>query len=310
MNKPEEHIIQSLLEKHALGICTPEEIAVLHEWYDSFPDKGPAFADEEEKNRWKKEMKAAVMDTIQPRKTRRMYWQMAAAAVLVIAVATFLLKPWEPEYIGVIAPKGKGVMRLELPDHSIVWLQAGSTLRYEGRNVELVDGVAGFSVTQNSNEPFMVRTASGLNVKVLGTEFTVKALRELPEVKVYVESGAVQISDSSNADIAVLKADQQIVYTIATHQYIQDSVNAAALAQWKIGEYTLNNAPFAELARILKDQFDTEIRYNEKIMAPYRFNIRITPASTLPQVLDMLHEISGVNYTINGNHVIITGVSQ
>lgn len=310
MNKPEEHIIQSLLEKHALGICTPEEIAVLHEWYNAFPDKGPAFTDEEEKNRWKSGMKAAVMDTIQPRKTRRMYWQIAAAAVLVIAVATFLLKPWEPEYIGVMAPKGKGVMRLELPDHSIVWLQAGSTIRYEGRNVELVDGIAGFSVTQNSNEPFIVHTASGLNVKVLGTGFTVKALRELPEVKVYVESGAVQISDSSNANIAVLKADQQIAYTIATHQYMQDSVNAATLALWKTGEYTLDNAPFAELVRILKDQFDTEIRYNEKIMAPYRFNIRITPASTLPQILDMLHEISGVNYTINGNHVIITGVSQ
>ncbi|WP_343303128.1 FecR domain-containing protein [Chitinophaga niabensis] len=311
MNKPEEHIIQSLLEKHALGICTPEEIAVLHEWYDAFPDKGPAFADEEDKKRWKKEMKAAVMDTIQPRKTtRRMYWQIAAAAVLVVAVATFLLKPWEPEYIGVMAPKGKGVMRFELPDHSIVWLQAGSTIRYEGRNVELVDGVAGFSVTQNSNEPFMVRTASGLNVKVLGTEFTVKAFHELPEVKVYVESGAVQISDSSNANIAVLKADQQIVYNIATHQHIQDSVHAVTLAQWKTGEYTLDNASFAELARILKDQFDTEIRYNEKIMAPYRFNIRITPTSTLPQILDMLHEISGVNYTINGNHVIITGVSQ
>ncbi|SIN65173.1 FecR family protein [Chitinophaga niabensis] len=311
MNKPEEHIIQSLLEKHALGICTPEEIAVLHEWYDAFPDKGPAFADEEEKKYWKNDIKTAVMDNIQPWKVRKInWWQIAAAAVVVVAVATFLLKPWEPEYIGVMAPKGKGVMRIELPDNSIVWLQAGSTLRYEGRHVELIDGIAGFSVVQNSDEPFTVRTVSGLNVKVLGTEFTVKALKELPDVKVYVESGAVQISDSSNANIAVLKTDQQIVYNIATHQFIQDSVHAAEEARWKTGEYTLDNAPFAELARILKDQFDTEIRYNERIMAPYRFNIRITPVSTLPQILDMLHEISGVNYTINGNHVIITGVSQ
>lgn len=93
MNKPEEHIIQSLLEKHALGICTPEESAVLHEWYASFPEKARAFTDEEEKERLKQEMRAAVMETIQPRKVRRMYWQIAAAAVLLIAVATFLLKP-------------------------------------------------------------------------------------------------------------------------------------------------------------------------------------------------------------------------
>jgi ferric-dicitrate binding protein FerR (iron transport regulator) len=209
-----------------------------------------------------------------------------------------------------MAPKGKGVMRFELPDHSVVWLQAGSTIRYEGRNVELVDGIAAFSVTENSNAPFIVRTPSGLAVKVLGTVFTVKAFKELPEVKVYVEAGAVQVSDSSNANMAVLKANQQLVYTIATHQYEQDNVNAAALAQWKEGEYTLDNASFAELARILKDQFDAEIKYNEKTMAPYRFNIKITTQSTLAQVFDMLHEISGVNYTMNGNHVVITGVSQ
>lgn len=310
MNKPEEHIIQSLLEKHALGICTPEENAVLHEWYASFPDKASPFTDEVEKNRWKQEMKSAVIETIQPRKVKRMFWQIAAAAVLVIAVSTFLLKPWEPEYVGVMAPKGKGVMKLELPDHSIVWLQAGSTLRYEGRNVELTDGAAAFSVTENSNTPFIVRTASGLQVKVLGTVFTVKAFRELPEVKVYVESGAVQVSDSSNANMAVLKADQQLVYTIATHQYEQHNVNAAALAQWKAGEYILDSASFAELVRILKDQFDAEIKYDERMMAPYRFNIKITTQSTLAQIFDMLHEISGVNYTMNGNHVVITGVSQ
>ncbi|MRG48455.1 DUF4974 domain-containing protein [Chitinophaga sp. SYP-B3965] len=306
MNKPEEHIIQSLLEKHALGICTPEENTVLHEWYASFPE-----AIIVEKGELKADMKAAIMETIQPGKVRRMiWWQIAAAAVLVVAVSTFLLKPWKPEYTGVMAPKGKGVMKLELPDHSVVWLQPGSTIRYEGRNVELMDGVAAFSVTENSNEPFIVRTPSGLQVKVLGTAFTVKAFRELPEVKVYVESGAVQVSDSSNGNMAVLKADQQLVYTIATHQYEQGNVNAVSLAEWKAGEYTLDNASFAELARVLKDQFDAEIKYNERTMAPYRFNIRITPRSNLAQVFDMLHEISGVNYTINGNHVVITGVSQ
>jgi ferric-dicitrate binding protein FerR (iron transport regulator) len=209
-----------------------------------------------------------------------------------------------------MAPKGEGVMKIELPDQSVIWVQAGSSLRYAGRKVELIEGMAGFSVTANSSDPFIVSTASGLKVKVLGTAFTVKAFKELPDIKVYVESGAVQISDSSQPNIAVLKAGQQLMYNIGTHQYEQGNIDAAGFAQWKTGEYTLDNASFAELARVLKDLFEADIQYDERMMYPYRFNIKITRQSTVAQVFDMLHEISGVNYTINGNHVVITGVSQ
>lgn len=300
MNKPEAHIIESLLEKHALGICTPEENAVLHDWYNAFPEVVI------DRSGVKEEMKTAIMGVVQPRKVRRIYWQMAAAAVVLVAVATYLLKPSAPKYITVIAPKGKDVMKVELPDHSIVWLQAGSSLRYEGRNVELLDGIAGFSVTGNSEKPFIVSTTSGLKVKVLGTVFTVKAFKDLPEVKVSVESGAVQVSDGSGK-VFELRAAEQLVYTIATHKFEEST---AMPDEWKEGIYTLKNASFAELVRVLSDQLEADIQYDEGMMLPYRFNIKITRQSTLAQVFDMLHEISGVNYTINGNHVTITGVSQ
>lgn len=313
MNKPEEHIIQSLLEKHALGITTPEENAVLDDWYNAFPVPEAVI----DKREIKEEMKASIMDTIRPKKVRRMYWQIAAAAVVLVAVATFMLKPWKPDLITVMAPRGKGVMKLELPDHSVVWLQPGSTLSYEGRNMQLLDGMAGFSVTANSDEPFIVSTASGLQVKVLGTAFAVKAFKELTEVNVSVESGAVQIADSGRSNIAVLKADQQLAYNTLTHQYevigaVPDQLKEGTytMDDWKEGTYTLDNASFAELARVLKDQFEADIRYDAVVMKPYRFNIKITRQSTLAEVFDMLHEISGVNYTINGNHVVITGVSQ
>lgn len=300
MNKPEEHIIQYLLEKHALGITTPEENAVLKEWYEYFP---VAAAD---KSGIREEMKASIMETIRPKKVRRMYWKIAAAAVVLVAVATFLLKPSAPKHMLIVAPQGKGVMKLELPDNTIVWLQAGSTLRTVGRHTELIDGMAEFAVTKNSNDPFTVKTPSGLKVTVLGTVFTVKAFRELPEVRVSVESGAVRVSDGSDR-MFELKANEGLVYNIATHDVKE---GAAAPDQWKEGIYTLDNASFAELARILKDQLEADIQYDATVMKPYRFNIKITRQSTLAEVFDMLHEISGVNYTINGNHVVITGVSR
>ena len=44
MNTPEQHIITSLLEKHALGICTPEESALLENGMLLFRKRHPCGA--------------------------------------------------------------------------------------------------------------------------------------------------------------------------------------------------------------------------------------------------------------------------
>ena len=74
------------------------------------------------------------------------------------------------------------VIRYELPDHSVVWLNAGSTLRYpttfkkDNRLVEL-KGEAYFEVQADKDRPFYVNTPNGLSVYVYGTKFNV-ALRK------------------------------------------------------------------------------------------------------------------------------------
>ena len=75
------------------------------------------------------------------------------------------------------------MIRYELPDHSVVWLNAGSTLRYptvfreENRNVTL-KGEAYFEVQADHKRPFYVNTPSGLSVYVYGTKFNVAAYED------------------------------------------------------------------------------------------------------------------------------------
>lgn len=69
--------------------------------------------------------------------------------------------------------------KVVLPDQSVVWVNAGSTLRYgsdfntNGRSVQL-DGEAYFEITRDSLKPFIVKSKR-LDIKVLGTSFNVKA---------------------------------------------------------------------------------------------------------------------------------------
>ena len=72
--------------------------------------------------------------------------------------------------------------RILLPDSSVVWLNAGSTLRYDrsfGRETRTVyvEGEGMFDVTKNKELPFIVKNEK-MAVMVHGTVFNVKSFKE------------------------------------------------------------------------------------------------------------------------------------
>lgn len=84
--------------------------------------------------------------------------------------------------------------KITFPDGSIVWLNAGSKVKYDSnfakasRKVELT-GEGYFEVSKNKELPFVVSTGK-LSVKVLGTKFNLKSYEEDSELKVTLKEGA------------------------------------------------------------------------------------------------------------------------
>ncbi|HEX6431721.1 MAG TPA: FecR domain-containing protein [Niastella sp.] len=319
--KREQSNISSLLEKHALGICTPEEMALLEQWYAAFPEEGQVWQDASEKAAMKDALKAGIFDAIAPEKvyhitpiavqrSRRIWWQ-AAAAVIVLVGAWLMYNTFnhkkEPEYIVMSALAGKGIVKVELPDHSEVWLEPGTTVRYRkdlgnaDREIELADGKAFFSVRKHAKFPFLVKTPGGVKTKVLGTEFTVKAYTQSNEVQVMVSEGIVQVSDST-VILGILKANQQLSYQQDAHTIKRTE---GVPEDWRTGVIVLNNATFADVARILETRYGLQVVFNAADVASYRFNLRISKNTTAADMLEMLKDISGLAYTLNHNKVTI-----
>jgi hypothetical protein len=98
---------------------------------------------------------------------------------------------------------------VELPDGSVVYLNHNSSLdfdnEFEPREVR-ADGELFFSVAKGES-PFIVKTKSG-EIKVLGTEFSVKATRE--DVEVEVEEGIVELNTKQHK--AKVRRGQHSVY--------------------------------------------------------------------------------------------------
>jgi len=87
--------------------------------------------------------------------------------------------------------------RFLLPDGTVVWLNSGSKLALENdfsgasREVRL-EGEAYFNVTRQPGRPFIVHT-SGINIKVLGTVFNVKAYAEDKNIETTLYKGSVKV---------------------------------------------------------------------------------------------------------------------
>ena len=87
---------------------------------------------------------------------------------LVLGYLYFSGTETDEKYAEVVTATGS-VIRYELPDHSVVWLNAGSTLCYpttfkkDNRLVEL-KGEAYFEVQADKDRPFYVNTPNGLSV--------------------------------------------------------------------------------------------------------------------------------------------------
>lgn len=321
MNKPEQSIITSLLEKHALGICTQEEMALLEQWYAAFPGEEQVWRNDGEKAEIKAALKAGIFDVIAEKKVhpiskarvkqpRRLWWQAAAvAAILVVAFSIYNIygHKKEPVYVIVSAPAGKGIVKQELPDHSAIWLEPGTTLRYRNdygnadRVIELAEGMAYFAVQKNASQPFLVKTPGGVQTKVLGTAFTVKAYRQSKEVQVMVSSGIVEVSDSTGV-LGILKADQQLSYGQEAHSTKRTE---GKLEDWRTGDIVLKNASFTELVRILEKRYDLHVVFNSASVASMRFTLRISNNTTAAELLETLKDISGLAYTLSDNRVTI-----
>ena len=108
--------------------------------------------------------------------------------------------------------------KIVLPDGSQVWINSGSKLTYNEsfkgatRDVQL-DGEAYFEVVKDAAHPFIVHT-SGIDIKVLGTAFNVKAYKAEPVVEATLIHGSIEVINQHRpgAPGVMLKPHEKLIY--------------------------------------------------------------------------------------------------
>jgi len=207
-------------------------------------------------------------------------------------------------YNTISTPNG-GQYQLQLPDGSLVWLNATSSIHFptsfigRERRVEIT-GEAYFEVAKNRDMPFIV-AVNGAEVQVLGTHFNVNAYSDEDDVKTTLLEGSVKFV--SGANTSMLKPGQQSQLTTNGLIKVVSNVDVDEVVAWKNGMFDFENAGIETVMRQLSRWYDVEIEYKGKtddlFIAEMRRNIKLSDA------LKALELTGKVKFEIQGKKIIV-----
>lgn len=213
----------------------------------------------------------------------------------------------KPVRYTLITPRG-GEYSLVLGDGTKIWLNADSKLIYpsifNGKTREVtLKGEAYFKVKEDAGHPFIVHTEKQ-NIRVLGTEFNVKAYHEEAKCMTTLVKGKVQVN-SFGEKILLEPGQQAISYNHG--QFRRQNAGIHKVIAWKNGYFWFDNTGIHEIMRQLSRWYDVDVNY-EKGLQPRQFMAIVSRDNNISQILGMLEETGVVRFKIEGRKVTVIPV--
>jgi ferric-dicitrate binding protein FerR (iron transport regulator) len=309
--------IKELFERYGSGQATPEERALVEQWFASY-DADQA-EDAAEKQSFA-QMDGHIEKVLSGSKIRRIninrWLQVAAVFFIAAGLCWFALqKPEKPvnviTYSKIVTPRGLK-KEFSLPDGTLVYLNSGSVLRIPSnfnqktRSV-LLEGEGFFEVKHNASRPFSI-TSGKLLITDLGTAFDVKAYPRDHVIKVAVESGEVKVEKNIPGKTPETFArsvthNQQLTYNDENNRHSLSLVQTDNMIAWRKNQLRFDNASFDEISLVLERWYNVSVKFsNYHACRRYTVSFNNEPLS---KVLKVLSGLTGMHYQINDQTITL-----
>jgi len=221
--------------------------------------------------------------------------------------------------------------KIQLPDGSVVWLNAGSKLEYDksfgtvDRQVKLT-GEAYFDVIKNPSRPFIVNTHSA-KIKVLGTAFNVRSYPDDNKIETSLIRGSVEVTLNKRPDEKwILKPNEKLVLlndyitpekkentvqkihnepVIAIKKLTyQPGESVAVEAAWAYNKLSFEDESFLEVANKMARWYDVSFIFKNKELENLMLHGSFT-TETISQAMEALQYSFKFKYEIKDKVVTI-----
>lgn len=196
--------------------------------------------------------------------------------------------------------------QVRLPDGSLVWMNAASSLTYaaglleDGTRKIKLDGEAYFQVAKDKRHPFIVESR-GQRIEVLGTHFNVNAYGDELLIKTTLLEGRVKVSDKHIEKILLPGFE-----AINTGNNITvDKADTELAVAWKNNNFVFANERIETVMKMVERWYDVEIVY-EGTMPEDRFRGGVSRFDNISKVLNILESTGLVHFKVKNRSVYVS----
>lgn len=209
------------------------------------------------------------------------------------------------ELYAISTPRGSQY-QVTLPDHTKVWLNASSSLKYPSRfgenerRVEL-KGEAYFEVAKNTKQPFVVM-CDNQEVQVLGTKFNIAAYSSNYVIQTTLLEGKVAVSLKDQR--IYLLPGEQVMYDRNAGTVAKLNVNAERFIQWKEKYIVFDGLKLDEILHSITRWYNVDFDIQDKSLSRIIFQGGVHRYDDLEKVLEVLERTGDVKFHRKGKERI------
>ena len=333
--------INALIAKYLNKECSPDETEELNRWKNATPENDLIFSRSEEA--WllahdrrkhifvdKEKIWSRICQHITHQYPLPVMLRVAGIAASVALVIGFTLSQLftdespqniQPQKITLYVPGG-GYSKMVLPDSTIVWLNASSSITYpsffdgDTRTIELV-GEAFFDVKRDETKPFIINSGN-LRVNVLGTSFNFKHYADDTHAVLAVETGKVTLSAGAGAATSLdagkyATVDNRTLRTVVRNMTPTTSTKktttslsqgmkteektAGQFSSWRKNKMIFRDEPFNNVLNELARRYNAEFEIQGDEIMDYIYTATFDDMS-LDDILKLLKLSAPIDYKV------------
>lgn len=209
-------------------------------------------------------------------------------------------------------PRGSEIISIMLADGTGITLNAGSSITYplsfsqDRREVKLT-GEAYFDVASNEKMPFIVSVSNRAEVRVLGTQFNIKAYEDDSYASVTLVEGSVEVAQNLGDQLGkhyTLRPSEQANFDNKGEVAI-NKVDIDEFIAWKDNMFLFNDTSLESIMKSLERWYDLDVVFIDSGLESIAFGGFISRKSNVSSVLNLMEMTGTVLFDISNKRVTV-----
>lgn len=209
----------------------------------------------------------------------------------------------DPNKINTLSTAKGETYQLRLPDGSLVWLNAASSLTYSAALIERgvrrvkLEGEGYFEIAKDKAHPFIVSTEKQ-EVEVLGTHFNVYSYNDEDIVKTTLLEGSVKINNQK-----IIKPGEQASNS-ANGKIEVAAVNVDKVTAWKNGRFVFEDETIESIMRKLSRWYNVEVVFQDDVK-DIPFTAFISRRDDISSILEKITYTQNIHFKVEGRRITV-----